>query len=207
MRMWWPFAVAAIAYLLFRLWYDGVRGPLTAAEIDAGLARLAERGGSPGTDRAAFRAFLGADDGREFVMLNLVKVASGLAAHPETGEQVPARSLLDHYSRHFIRRLFLRGGHPALVARKVGPYVDAWGDVQQDPGWSIMGYMRYRSRRDLLALASDPGFGPIHVYKALGTATTLSFPTQRMLSLYIGPRVWVLLVLLLLAALWALAFA
>ena len=140
-------------------------------------------------------------------MLNLVKVASGLAAHPETGEQVPARSLLDHYSRHFIRRLFLRGGHPALVARKVGPYVDAWGDVQPDPGWSIMGYMRYRSRRDLLALASDPGFGPIHVYKALGTATTLSFPTQRMLSLYIGPRVWVLLVLLLLAALWALAFA
>jgi len=203
--MGWPFAVAALFYLLFRLWYDGVRRPLSAAEIDAGLAQIAERGESKGTDRAAFRAFLEADDGREFVMLNLVKLTPGLARHPETGVEVPARSLMDHYSRHFIRRLVLRGGHPALVARKVGPYVDAWGDVQPDPGWSIMGYMRYRSRRDLLALAADPSFGPVHAYKALGAMTTLSFPTQRVLALYLGPRIWVALVLALAAALTALA--
>ncbi len=202
--MWGPFAVAAIAYLLFRLWYDGLRGPLTKAEIEEGLARIAARGGSRGTDQAAFRAFLEADDGRELVMLNLVKFMGGTAIHPETGAEVPARGLMDHYSRHFIHRLILRGGHPALVARKVGPYVDAWGDVQADPGWSIMGYMRYRSRRDLLALAADPSFGPLHAYKALGTATTLSFPTQRVLSLYVGPRLWVALVLLLAAALAAL---
>jgi hypothetical protein len=201
----WPFAVAGVLYLLFRLWYDGLRRPLSAAEIDAGLAQIAGRGESKGTDRAAFRAFLEADDGREFVMLNLVKFTPGMARHPETGAEVPARSLMDHYSRHFIRRLVLRGGHPALVARKVGPYVDAWGDVQPDPGWSIMGYMRYRSRRDLLALAADPSFGPVHAYKALGTATTLSFPTQRVLALYLGPRIWMALVLALAAALAALA--
>lgn len=203
--MWWPFALAAILYLLFRLWYDGLRRPLTPAEIDEGLARIAERGGSKGTDSAAFRAFLEADDGREFVMLNLVKFTPGMARHPETGLEVPARSLMDHYSRQFIRRLMLRGGHPVLVARKVGPYVDAWGDVQPDPGWSIMGTMRYRSRRDLLALAADPGFGPIHAYKALGTMTTLSFPTQRVLSLSLGPRVSVALILALAATATALA--
>ena len=203
--MMWPFAVAVVLYLLFRLWYDGVRRPLTTAEIEAGLAQISARGESEGTDRAAFRAFLEADDGREFVMLNLVKFTPGMARHPETGAEVPARSLMDHYSRHFIRRLMLRGGHPALVARKVGPYVDAWGDVQPDPGWSIMGYMRYRSRRDLLALAADPSFGPVHAYKALGTATTLSIPTQRVISLFIGPRIWVALVLLLAAALASLA--
>lgn len=203
--MWWPFGVAAFVYLLFRLWYDGLGRPLSTAEIDAGLAQIANRGGSKGTDQAAFRAFLEADDGREFVMLNLVKFAQGMARHPETGAEVPARSLMDHYSRHFIRRLVLRGGHPALVARKVGPYVDAWGDVQPDPGWSIMGYMRYRSRRDLLALAADPSFGPVHAYKALGTMTTLSFPTQRVLALYLGPRTWVALVLALAAALVTLA--
>jgi hypothetical protein len=203
--MLWPFAVAALAYLLFRLWYDGFRGPLTAAEIDDGLSRIAARGGSAGTELGAFRAFLEADDGREFVMLNLVKFTTGMATHPETGAQVPARSLMEHYSRHFIRRLVRRGGHPALVARKVGPYVDAWGDVQADPGWSIMGTMRYRSRRDLLALAADPSFGPVHAFKALGTDTTLSFPTQRVISLFVGPRVWVALVLALAAALVALA--
>lgn len=203
--MWIPFVVAAALYTLFRLWYDNLRGPLTAAEIEAGLAAIRARGGSEGTDTAKFRAFLEADDGREFVMLNLVKVAPGRAAHPVTGEMVPARDLLTHYSRHFMKKLVRRGGHPALVARKVGPYVDAWGDVQADPGWSIMGYMRYRSRRDLLALAADPSFGPVHAFKALGTDTTLSFPTQPMLMLFIGPRLWVGLLLALGAALVALA--
>lgn len=193
--MWVPFAAAAALYLLFRLWYDNLRGPLTPAEIDAGLGAIRARGGSTGTDTGQFRRFLEADDGREFVMLNLVKVAPGLATHPVTGEQVPARDLLTHYSRHFIRKLVRRGGHPALVARKVGPYVDAWGDVQADPGWSIMGYMRYRSRRDLLVLAADPSFDPVHTFKALGTDTTLSFPTQPMMMLFVGPRVWVALVL------------
>jgi hypothetical protein len=199
--MWWPFAGAALVYLLFRLWYDGVRGPLTPAEIADGLAAIAARGGSRGTDTEAFRRFLEADDGREFVMLNLVKVAPGTVAHPETGAQVPARDMLNHYSRHFMKKLFRRGGHPAIAARKVGPYVDAWGDVQADPGWSIIGYMRYRSRRDLLALAADASFGPIHAYKSLGTDRTFSFPTQPFLMLYLGPRWWVALLLLLLAAL------
>jgi hypothetical protein len=203
--MWMPFAVAALVYALFRLWYDNWRGPLSASEIDSGLAAIRARGGSTGTDTEAFRSFLEADDGREFVMLNLVKVASGHVPHPETGADVPARDMLNHYSRHFIRRLVARGGHPALVARKVGPYVDAWGDVTPDPGWTIMGYMRYRSRRDLLVLAADPSFGPVHAYKALGTATTFSFPTRPILMLFIGPRLWVALVLALVAALAALA--
>jgi hypothetical protein len=205
--MGWPFLVAALGYLLFRLWYDNVRGRLTAAEIEAGLAAIRARGGSQGTDTEAFRRFLEADDGREFVMLNLVKVAPGTARHPLTGAEVPARDLLNHYSRHFIRKLVQRGGHPALVARKVGPYVDAWGDVQPDPGWSIMGYMRYRSRRDLLALAADPSFGPVHAFKALGTDTTLSFPTQPTLMLFVGPRIWVGLILALASSLTALALA
>ena len=199
--MWWPFAVAAIAYLLFRLWYDGVRGPLTPAEIDDGLARITARGGSQGTDTAAFRTFLEADDGREFVMLNLVKFTSGMATHPGTGEQVPARSLMAHYSRHFIRRLMQRGGHPALVARKVGPYVDAWGDVQPDPGWSIMGYMRYRSRRDLAILVCDPRFSGAHDFKYAAMPQTFNFPTRPMILLLASPKVWVALALALAAAL------
>ncbi|TPE61762.1 hypothetical protein FJQ54_07625 [Sandaracinobacter neustonicus] len=199
--MWWPFAGALVAYLLFRLWYDGWRGPLTAAEIDEGLAAIAARGGSAGTDTGQFRQFLEADDGREFVMLNLVKVTPGLVPHPISGEPVEGRAMLDHYTRHFIRRLVARGGHPAIVARKVGPYVDAWGDVPADPGWSIVGFMRYRSRRDLLALAADPSFGPVHAYKSLGTRETFSFPTQPMMKLFVGPRLWVALLLALLAAL------
>jgi hypothetical protein len=91
-----------------------------------------------------------------------------------------------------------------MVGRKVGPYVDAW-QVEGDPGWSIFGLMRYRSRRDLVRLASDPRFVEIHPYKLLGIPVTFSFPTQRELSVFMGPRVWVALVLALGAALLQLA--
>jgi hypothetical protein len=175
---WWPWACAAALYALFRLWYDNWRGKLTPAEIETFMHRAATqreaRGGEDVNDPAVIRAFLEADDGREFVMLNLVRIAPGL----------PIR----------------RGGHPAIVARKVGGYVDAWG-VAPDPGWDIVGFMRYRSRRDLMILATDSRFKDIHQFKLAGISGTFSFPTQPWLNLFVGPRLWLGLLLALAAAL------
>ena len=40
----------------------------------------------------------------------------------------------------------------SLAARKVGGFFDTWG-MEDRPEWSFIGYMRYRSRRDLAILA------------------------------------------------------
>lgn len=200
---WWIWGSALALYVLFRAWYDNWRGPLTKAEIDQ-FFRGVEGKMSGGNDPAVFRSFLEADDGKEFVMLNLVKIESGMVADPATGEQVPGRTMMRRYSDPFVRALIARGGHPGMVGRKVGPYVDAW-QVEPDPGWTIFGLMRYRSRRDLLKLAGDPRFTEIHAYKLLGIPVTFSFPTQREVSVFMGPRVWVALVLALGAALAQLA--
>lgn len=133
-------------------------------------------------------------------MLNLVKIEEGMVADPDTGEQVPGRDMMRRYSDPFVKALLAKGGHPGMVGRKVGPYVDAW-NVQADPGWSIFGLMRYRSRRDLIAMVRNPLFAKVHPYKLLGIPATFSFPTQRQVSVYLGPRVWAALVLALLAAL------
>ena len=101
--------------------------------------------------------------------------------------------------------LLARGGHPAIVGRKVGGYIDAW-NTPADPGWTLFGLMRYRSRRDMMRLALDPNFIAAHPEKILGTPVTFSFPTHRMLSLYLSPRLSVLLLLTLAAALTQLAF-
>jgi hypothetical protein len=100
--------------------------------------------------------------------------------------------------------LFRTGGHPGFVGRKVGGYIDAW-NVPPDPDWGLFGLMRYRSRRDLLRLVMDPAFKDTHPEKILGTLATFSFPSQRMVSFYLGPRISVALVLALLAALGHLA--
>jgi hypothetical protein len=191
---------AALIYAAFRAWYDNWRGPLTLAEVDKFLARAVDRGADNKTDRAIIRKFLEDDDGREFIMLNLVKVTPGDVAHPDTGEMISGRKMLSLYSDPFVRRLFLHGGHPALVARKIAGYVDSW-NVEPDPGWTIMGYMRYRSRRDMALLAFDPRFEAIHKFKILGIANTFSFPTQPVLMALVGPRIWVGLTIALMAAL------
>lgn len=203
MGAWVIWGSALALYAVFRLWYDGPRRPLTRAEIDAFFDEVHSKYGG-GNDPAVLRTFLEADDGKEFVMLNLVKIEEGMVTDPDTGEQVPGRTMMRRYSDPFVKALLAKGGHPGMIGRKVGPYVDAW-NVEGDPGWSLFGLMRYRSRRDLLAMVRNPLFAEVHPYKLLGIPTTFSFPTQREVSVYMGPRVWVALVLALGAALTHLA--
>lgn len=181
---------ALCAYGLFRAWYDNWRGPLRPAEIEAFMARASASPSAAHNDMDVLRRFLEDDDGREFVMLNLVKVELGEVPHPQTGEPTLGPELMSRYARLFMPALMARGGHPAIVARKIGGYVDAWR-VAADPGWSIVGFMRYRSRRDLMALVVDPRFSDAHPFKIAGTAETFSFPTRSTLRLFVGPRVWV----------------
>ncbi len=201
---WWVWLVALALYIGFRLFYDNWRGRLTREEIDTVLDRAEARGGDGVNDLSIVRKFLEEDDGREFVMVNLVRVPDAMVAHPDTGAQVPAREMMRAYTKSFMPLLIKRGGHPALVTRKVGGYVDSWM-VGPDPGWSMVGFVRYRSRRDMLKIVSDPAFESAHKYKLVGLAETFSFPTQPFLRAYVSPRVSVFLILALAAALAQLA--
>lgn len=193
-------AGALLLWLGFLLFYDGLRRPLRRGEIDAFLATLGPRMAETGNDGERLRAFLEADDGREFVMLNLVRTRPGPVTDPASGETQEGGEWLRRYSDPFVRGLIARGGHPLFVGRKVGGYIDAW-NTEADPGWSLVGTMRYRSRRDLVRMASDPKFRAAHPAKSLGIASTFSFPTQRQIAFYASPRVTVGLTLALAAAL------
>jgi len=204
MTPWMIWGAALAAYALFRLWYDNWSGPLKPAEVDAFMADMTGRFESTGNSPDAIRAFLEADDGREFVMLNLVKAQMAQVRDPVSGQMVQGFELLKRYSKRFAPVLFRNGGHPGMVGRKVGGYIDAW-NTAPDPGWTVFGLMRYRSRRDMMKLVMDPAFKDAHPEKILGTLATFSFPTQRVVSFYVSPRVTVALVLALVAALTHLA--
>lgn len=201
---WLIWSGALATYLLFRMWYDNWSGPLRPNEIDRFLSQLEGRYEASGNSPEILRAFLEADDGREFLMLNLVKAQMDLVQDPVSGRMVQGFDLLRRYSSRFTPVLVRNGGHPGIVGRKVGGYIDAW-NTEADPGWTLFGLMRYRSRRDMMKLATDPRFSEAHAEKILGTLATYSFPTQRMITFYLGPRVTVLLVLALIAALAQLA--
>lgn len=196
---WWIWGLALLAYAGFRAWYDSWSGPVTKEEIDGFFRRLEGTPSAAVNDMAVLRRFLEDDDGREFFMLNLVKFQAGEVAHPVTGRQVSGVALMQQYMKAFVPSMLSRAGHPAMAARKIGGYIDSW-NCTPDPGWTIVGYMRYRSRRDMMALVAGPVFHEMHPFKIAGTAETFSFPTRPVVPL-VGPRTWMALVIALVASL------
>ena len=195
----WIWGAALILYAAFSLWYNNLRGPLKVEEIETYLGRFGDSESVDPERLSTARAFLESDKGGEFFMLNLIRFHDGPVTNPGSGEAQSARKVLEHYTNHFMPALFKRAGHPAFIGPAAGRYIEQWG-VEPDPGWTFTGIIRYRSRRDMMELATDPAFESAHSYKIAAMANTLAFPVAPGM-MFFGPRVWVLLVLSLLAAL------
>jgi hypothetical protein len=195
--------LAALIYLAFRLWYDGLGKPLTRDEIArfSGILQGRAGGGPDSDDMAALRRFMEEDDGREFIMVNLIQFNPSPLPHPDTGRDIRAPELLAEYTKPFMRKIFRRAGHPVIAGMGVGGYLDAW-NTPPDPGWHMAGLVRYRSRRDVVELSlADPSFQAIHKYKIAAMKQTFAFPMKTRVAFYASPRVTVALVLALVAAL------
>ncbi len=205
-RMWALIGFVS-TYSLFHVWYDGwfTKGRLTKEECESFAQDALSQGHSPEAVENLKRYLL-EDDGKEFLMVNLLQVKSGEVAHPHTKQLVKASKMLDLYSTPFFKAMVPRAGHPVFFARAKGGYVDAW-NVPPNPGWTNAAVVRYRSRRDLVAVINDPrcAFRDIHLFKELALASTFAFPSRPIL--YVGPRVWVFQTLALGFALLHIAFA
>lgn len=201
MASFWVWGLALLGYAAFLAWYVNWRGPLSRAEIETLMANmLASNVGHGDQDEMpVIRRFLEEDDGREFFMLNVIRLSETDVTDPDTGELRPVRQVMAGYTRMFMPALFARGGHPALAARRIGGMVDTWG-LKEVPEWSMMGYIRYRSRRDLAHLVCNPRFIGAHAFKFAAMPQTFNFPTRPMIMTLAGPRIWVGLSFALVAA-------
>lgn len=201
MTSFWVWGVALLGYAVFLAWYFNWRGPLSKAEVETLMARMQANNVGHGDqdEMPVIRKFLEEDDGREFFMLNVIRLSEVEVADPVTGEMLPVRQVMAGYTRMFMPALFARGGHPALAARRIGGMVDTWG-LNEVPEWSMMGYIRYRSRRDLAHLVCDPRFTGAHAFKFAAMPQTFNFPTRPMIMTLAGPGIWVGLTFALAAA-------
>lgn len=197
--------IGIITYLLFRLWYDNWRGPLKPHEIDVIRTKMDEMAKSAtmeATGREAMEKFMAEDDGKEFYMLNIVKLHEGSVAHPETGEQMSAFRLLNQYTQPFLRSMLRRAGHPLMMARPMmtDGYIDAW-NAGENPGWNLVGMVRYRSRRDMMAAVINDKFDNIHAFKIAAMDKTWNIPMGPRPVTLLGPRYSVALIIAFICAL------
>ena len=174
-RSWLLWALLAALYLGFRLWYDGGGGPLTPAEVEHYVGRLEARGADPARV-AKLREFLASDTGSEFVMANFIHFT----------ERPEAQQGLDRYMAHMYPALFQRACHPVPAGPVVARALDHWG-LDDGERWSMVGLVRYRSRRDIVEIATDPAFGDAHAFKVAAMAQTIAIPVEPFL-LIASPR-------------------
>lgn len=176
-----PWLLPALLYAGFWIWYTPLGGPLTDAEIDTVLDTLVERGAEPARiDR--FRRFFAADDGGQFVMINVLDAAEAPPALPATGPGATADELMSHYMEHMYGNLLRRACHPLFMGTALGESLDLAG-ISGAEAWSQAALMRYRSRRDLLEIIADPATHQRHEYKLAALEKTIAFPVQPRLFL------------------------
>ena len=166
-----PWLIALGVYAVFWTWYTPFGGPLSEEEVDAFMSRpnISRPHIGDGAFERELRQILEADDGRPFVMVNLIHYT------PDGAE------LNERYMAYMWPALLQRACHPVFAGEVIGPAMDVWG-IEGAERWSGAALMRYRSLRDLIAIVSNPAFSGSHEFKALAMAKTIAVPVSATLN-------------------------
>ncbi len=187
-----------VAYLLFTFWYTNTGGPLTASEIIEFVEKF-EGGGRSGEQLGGIIKFMETDTGRQFLMLNNIDMneTPGDVEGAEPGET--ANQLMGRYMEHMYPELFKRASHPVYVGTAVHTAMDIVG-IEGAQEWDTAALMRYRSRRDLMEIASNPAFQGKHHFKVAALTKTIAYPLENTLN-FSDPRFLLALILIAVIAL------
>ena len=191
-KRFWVWCLPAIFYAAFWLRYTPLSGPITQDELNEMLASMEERGMALQT-RELMRRFFESDDGRPFIMVNIIDLADDPVELPETGPDADATDLMAHYMEYMWPALIRRASHPVFGGSSVGNSMDLVG-IEGAERWDSAALMRYRSRRDLWEISSNPAFRDRHDYKVAALEKTIAFPVSPQLLLG-DPRLLLFLLL------------
>ena len=180
--------IALLTYALFYCWYIGFRSRVTPAEIERTMAIL-DAGLVDETRKSHLRHFLANDDGKDFVMVNLLELAK---PRKESSKNLNA------YQKIFLGQLLRKAGHPILIARAASGNVENVA-CQEFDNWTAAGMVRYRSRRDLMEILPATIGSEHHELKLSALDKTFAFPASPWFVVG-GPKLLVPLLIALIAA-------
>jgi len=179
----WTWAILAGVYVAFFSWYTSCGGPLSEEEIAHYIALIESREPTPTPERLAqMRKFLEEDTGDDFVMVNVIDMYETplQVEGVEPGET--SDEVLGKYMAYMYPALLSRASHPVLYGQAASSVMDIMNaDGMED--WTRGAAMRYRSRRDMLEIATNPAFAGSHEFKIAAMRKTIAFPIDPWLQL------------------------
>lgn len=176
------FGPLVLLYLAFWLWYGGNGRPMSTEEIEEALNKL--RSTDPAHNNSAevddIRQLLASDDGKEFVMQNLVRYrAKALYPEGSTYSDDP-READKRYGKSIIGDLLRYGNLLIFIARKSGDFVKPEGA----DAWHYVAMVRYRSRRDFVRFAIRANQADKFMHKWAAIEKTHVFPVKPLINLF-----------------------
>ena len=171
----------AALYIAFLVWYGGNGRPMTADEIDAGLRELLATDTSEHAKGAVddLRQLLANDDGKEFVMQNLVRYRPKALYPPGHHYSDDPREADQRYGKSIVWPLLRNGSLLLFIARRSGNFFVPEGADD----WHYVAMVRYRSRRDFLRFAFEANQSDKFIHKWAAIEKTHVFPVKPILSL------------------------
>ncbi len=174
----WTWLVVGVIYLAFFSWYTSFKGPLTPAEIEHYMAlSVAQDPDSSAEDLARIRAFMEEDTGDDFVMINVIHLYDTPRQIDGVEPGDTTDDVLAKYMEYMFPAMLARASHPVFR----GSAVSAAMDIMNADGmeiWTAGAGVRYRSRRDLLEIGTNPAFAGRHEFKVAAMAKTIAFPVD-----------------------------
>jgi hypothetical protein len=175
------FLPLSMLYLAFWLWYGGNGQPMSREEIEDALQKLRSTDPMHNNEEEIedVRQLLASDDGKEFVMQNLVRYRPK-ALYPEGhhfGDD--PREADKRYGKSIIGDLLRYGNLVIFIARKTGDFVKPEGA----DAWHYVAMVRYRSRRDFVRFATRANQAEKFMHKWAAIEKTHVFPVKPIISL------------------------
>jgi len=168
-----------VLYGLFFSWYTSFEEPMTEKEISVVLERAKSLGRSE-QNLATLENFMRTDTGNDFIMVNLLDMNESPPELPATGPGASASDLIAQYLGHMYPGPFKRACHPVFFGQSVSNALDLSG-IEGAAHWDQGALFRYRSRRDVIEIATNPAFNERHDYKMAALTKTIAVPVEPLL--------------------------
>ncbi|MEM8526152.1 MAG: hypothetical protein AAGG68_16045 [Bacteroidota bacterium] len=163
-----------ILYFSFLIWNGLFTRPLSAQEIEK-YTELLQQDYSD-SEFQQMRSFMEEDDGKPIIMLNVIKTNDT----PKTvnGKTfASAEEVLADYTNFVGPFLIKRGSYPIFNGTALMDAPEVWG-IENAREWTTGSLVRYKSRRVMLELSTNPEFKKFHDSKVAGIEKTFAFPVR-----------------------------
>ena len=178
--------ILGAVYIGFFFWYTDMGGKLSQEEIQIFIKKheqnIINDGVSPDSEELQLRIdflkkFMEEDNGKQFIMVNNIEMNKNpgdvVGANP--GES--ADQLMSRYMEYMWPNLLKRASHPIFMSNAVYQSMDLVG-IEGAETWDQAALMRYKSRRTMMEIVTNPNMMNRHDFKIAALQKTIAYPVE-----------------------------